>query len=881
MNKGLKNAALAWRRLAGRACMLAVACLWPAAPAAQEQARASRVNPTPPTIDGRLEDVAWKHAAPITRFRQKNPVEGADATEATDVRFLYSDRDLFVGFRAFDREAARVVARLTRRDQETAADEFELFIDSYRDRRTAFAFTLNPSGARRDVLIFDDGAGRDDSWDPVYDWATSVDSLGWTAELRIPFSQLRFTSTDSLSFGLRIRRVINRKNEEVNWPFVPRDQAGEVSRYGDLIGLQGLPARRRLELLPYISSARHIEPGIPGASFDLSRSRARAGLDAKIGVTSGLTLDLTFNPDFGQVEADPAVVNLTEFESFFPEKRPFFVEGTNLFRGNLPGGGELIYTRRIGRTPQINPRAGSLIADVPDATTILGAGKLTGQVGGGWNVGLLQAVTAREQARILSLTGAEERRTPVEPLTSYTALRLQRNTRQGRMTYGGVLTGVYRNLDETHANLLHRRAFSGAVDMRWRFARDAYDLGLALGGTRVDGSSAAILRTQQSPARYYQRPDRTYAPLDSTRTSLSGYAGSVQLTKNTGFVSGRLAYSLRSPGFEPNDFGFMQQTDEHNQSSSVRFRWLEPSRVFRRFEWLLFQGLNWTYGGERGFSGFYTSADAQLLNYWEANVNMELEPGHLDPRLLRGGPAVQLPRHWHINGSINSDRRRPLFVDLGVTSWLEGEGGHRQGSINGGLTWRPGGPAALSATAQWTGAFDDRQFITSRVIETNTQYVLADISRREVSLTLRADVTLSPRLSLQLYAEPFVSVRRYPAFKLVRDPRAPTWAQRFDSLGADRLTRPGGNAAVTVDIDRNGTADITFPEPDTKVTSLRTNTVLRWEFRRGSTLFLVWNQNRYGETRNGSLDYRHDFGETFIATGRHVLAVKAAYWIGL
>ncbi|MBI4420243.1 MAG: carbohydrate binding family 9 domain-containing protein, partial [Gemmatimonadetes bacterium] len=486
--------------------------------AAGDEAVAIRAAGVIPGVDGRLDDAAWQGVPPLTGFRQTNPVEGATPSESTEVRFLYTDRDLFVAFRGFDRDPGQVVGRLTRRDQEVAADEFTVYIDSYHDRRSAFAFTVNPSGARADVFIYEDGGGRDSSWDPVYNWATRVDSLGWTAELRIPFSQLRFPPQERIVFGLRVKRLINRRNEEVNWPFVPRDQAGEVSRYGDLVGIKGVPAPRRLELLPYTGGTSRFRSGGPTDGI------ARAGLDAKVGITSGLTLDATINPDFGQVEADPSEVNLTDFETFFPEKRPFFVEGTNLFRVLLPGrrGEEpLVYTRRVGRAPQLTPGAGAGTVDSLFESTILGAAKLTGQLGRGWALGLLQGVTQKERVPVSTAAGLETR-VPAEPLTSYSALRIQRNSQQGRLAYGGILTSVLRHLDDPVFDVLHSRALSGGADLRWRFGGDAYELTSAASASQVYGSTEAITRTQQSSARYLQRPGKTYAVIDPARTSLSG-----------------------------------------------------------------------------------------------------------------------------------------------------------------------------------------------------------------------------------------------------------------------------------------------------------------------------------------------------------------------
>ena len=426
-----------------------------------------------PVIDGKLEDSAWRNILPLTEFIQREPQDGAIPSESTAVRFLFNDGSLFVGVRAYDSRPDRVYGRLVRRDQRAAADNISVFIDSYHDRSTAFEINVNAAGARRDVFIYNDGRGRDDSWDPVYDWATKIDSLGWALELRIPFSQLRFPPSDSVIFGVRVRRFHYRTNEDANWPYFPRDQSGEVSNYGQLGGLGALPPPKRMEFLPYTVGTAKFEPRVEGDPFTTGRDGdVRVGADFKVGLTSGLTLDATVNPDFGQVEADAAQVNLSAFETFFPEKRPFFVEGTNLFQfaftppentrfGFSFGGQEgLVYTRRIGRSPQVQPQISGGFVEPIEQSTILGAAKLSGQASGGWAVGLMQAVTAKEQARLVDETGSRGI-APAEPLTSYTVGRLLRNAARGRVAYGLIGTATIRRLDEAVFARLHEQAFTG------------------------------------------------------------------------------------------------------------------------------------------------------------------------------------------------------------------------------------------------------------------------------------------------------------------------------------------------------------------------------------------------------------------------------------
>jgi hypothetical protein len=868
----------------------------------QDEAVAVRVNGETPVVDGRLEDGAWRYAPAITDFLQRNPIEGAAPSESTEVRFVYTDRDLFVAFRGWDRDPDKVYGRLVRRDQRTSADQFSLFLDSYHDGRTAFEFSFNPSGARRDVFIFADGAGRDGSWDPVYDWAALADSLGWTVELRIPFSQLRFAVADSLVFGLRLRRSINRRNEEVNWPFFPRDQAGEVSRYGRLVGMAEVPRPKRAELLPYVAGSSSFYPEETDNPFATGRDNdLRVGGDGKFGVTSGLTLDLTVNPDFGQVEADPAVVNLTEFEAFFPERRPFFIEGTDLFQfglsprvGGFGGGGGgggggrgqegLVYTRRIGRNPHLPPDALEGYAEPVNQTTIITAAKLSGNLGKGWALGVMEALTAKEWSSIVDSAGTPGA-SPVEPLSSYTVVRALRAVNRGRLTYGVVGTGTIRRLDEQRFDVLHRSAFSGGLDARGRFGRDRYEFNLAAMGSRVAGSAEALALTQLSSARYFQRPDADYVELDTTRTSLSGFSAYGRLAKVVGFAAWDLRASTRSPGFETNDLGFQRQADVHQERAELELRWLQPGTVFRRFEVSFEQMASWTYGWERTRTSFQTRANGDFLNYWNFSSSAEVFLGKLEPRLLRGGPALLEPHRWEFRLGGRTDFRRPVWASVGGNYAIEPLTGADAWGLNGGIRWRPPGSFSMSVELRLGSSRNDRQYITQRTPDDadSTYYVLGELDRQDASMEIRADFAITPRLSLEIYAEPFASAGAYDVIKLAADPKAENYEDRFDPLGPDRMNRPGGDedVQVDVDVDGDGNVDFEFSDPDFRVVSFRTNVVLRWEFRPGSTLFVVWQQNRGQDFAGGPLRLTTALVDVFDTPGTHVFAVKLAYWFGL
>jgi len=853
-----------------------------------------RVQGEVPEIDGVLDDPAWQGVPPITRLIQREPLEGEVVSESTTVRFVYTDNDLYVGFRGYDSQ--RPFGRLVRRDQRTASDYFNLFIDSYFNRIQAYEFAINPSGARRDVFIYQDGRGRDDSWDPVYDWATKIDSLGWTVEMRIPFSQLRFASGDSLTFGLRVRRSINRNNEEASWPFFPRDIAGEVSQYGELLGFVSVPAPRQIEILPYVAGSAAFVPAEPGNPFlDNGKTQDyRVGGDVKVGVTSGLTLDATINPDFGQVEADAAEVNLTAFETFFPEKRPFFIEGTNLYRFNLSpssgggmfgGGGRggqegLVYTRRIGRSPHFSPDDMGGYAEAALFTTILGAAKLSGEIGNGWQMGIMQAVTNKKWSSVIDSLG-NPNSSAVEPLTSYSVVRLGRSTNQGRLAYGVLGTAVARKLDEDRFKLLHDRAFTGGADLRARFGGNDYDFQVSGMGSYVQGSQNAIAITQLRSARYYQRPDQDYVEVDTTRTYLAGYAGFAQLSKVQGFTNWKLRLDTRSPGFESNDIGFLRRADAIDQRAEFDLRWLQPGKVFRRFTWSFDQAAQFNYGLERTQTEVSTRLNADFHNWWNLNVNIERGFDALNTRMLRGGPAFRTPGRWEFRVSGRTDFRRQVWLSTGATRTLEDYSGATGWRLNANIGLRPPGRFGISFDTRVSWTTNDHQFVTLRSANDSIYYVMGRLDRQDASITIRVDFAITPRLSLEFYAEPFVSAGVYSPLRLAAEVRSDDYLARQDVLGPDRMTRPGEGELIEVDADADGTVDFEFLDPNFRLVSLRTNAVVRWEFNPGSTLFLVWQQNRGQRGPNGSDGLTGGIIDGFRDNGANVFMVKVSYWLGM
>jgi len=839
------------------------------------------------SIDGRLDEPAWGTALPFSDFVQRDPNEGQPVTERTEVRVLYSDDALYVGVRAFDSRPDLVAAKLTRRDENSASDWILVAIDSYHDRRTAYVFYVNPAGVQRDMYLYNDNS-EDDSWNAVWEAGAQRDSLGWTAEFRIPFSQLRFPEAEQHAFGFNVVRTINRLNEEQHWRLIPKNGDGVVSRFGELVGLEGLKSPRRLELVPYVVAQANAYPAEAGNPFaDGSDRIGRIGGDLRYGVTSNLTLNATINPDFGQVEADPAVVNLTAFETFFQEKRPFFSEGLDIFQfgiglGDGDGGNEsLFYTRRIGRRPQGDPDTRGGYAKYPDQTTILGAAKLSGKTPSGWTVGFLGAMTAEETARVQGADGLDYADV-VEPRTTYLVTRLGRDFRNGQTVVGLFGTGTIRDLPAA-GNLDWLRSDAYAVGANWehRWSNSTYRLRGWVAGSSVRGSAEAIDETQRSSARYYQRPDNTHVTYDPTRTSLQGAAGQVEFGKIAGSWRWLAALDTRSPGFEVNDLGYMRNTDRTIQVLWTGYRWTEPGKFFRRANLNVNEWSTWTYGGEHVGIGGNVNGSFTLLNYWGGFLGVNREFRSLSVATLRGGPAIVDPPATNFWAGFWSDERKPLRAQAEMYGWVQEDAGTTRelgGSI--GAAWQPLANMNFEFSPGLNFTRRGAQYLDTQDALGGTHYLMGDLDQTTVSAAVRANVTFLPTLSLQLYVEPFVSAGQYLAYREVADPRGASFGERFTTFADDQVARDAdGN--VSVDLDRNGTADLALDNPDFRFLSLRSNTVVRWEYRPGSALFIVWQHGRSGDDHTGTFNLSQGFRDLRSLPASNTFLVKLSYWFSL
>ena len=846
------------------------------------------------TIDGRLDEADWGRALPAKDFRQKDPDEGQPATEATEVRFLYDDKAIYVGARMFDSEPSKIMKRLTRRDGDTdgMADWIIVGFDALHDQLTGSYFMVTAAGSNGDGVMYNDSSD-DDTWNGVWDWAVSIDEKGWVAEMRIPFSQLRFRSADRQTWGLHIIRSVQRKNEESWWAFVPKRDSRVVSLSGELRGLDGIPAQTHLELLPYVTARSSVSgTADSGDPFNEGRTpSAGAGLDLKWGFSSNMTMDATVNPDFGQVEVDPAVVNLSVFETFFEEKRPFFIEGSQAFsrfgRTGISGtmgfnraNPNLFYSRRIGREPQ--GAAPGEFVDQPPATTVLGAAKITGRTSGGWTVNFIDAATQREFAD--TATGDERGRVQVEPLSNYLAARVRRDVGQ-RAGFGFLTTLVNRDLSEPalSAQLPGSAFVVGGDGHLFLTSKRDYVVAGSFSGSRVAGSDTSMLRLQRSSARYYQRPDATHLPYDPGATSLSGWSLQSDFNRNSGNVRPNASFWAVSPGFEVNDAGYMTNADRMGMHAALVWMKPTPDRFSRSRQLTVAKWNTWNFAGDKMGDGYFGMFSMTLRNYWSVDVTGHVGPWVYNDKLTRGGPMMLGPGFRTVNAEVGGDERKPVVWSAQGEYQTRPDGSWtKQGGF--GLKFRPLPTVNIEVGPEYQHEFVSAQWVRAvtdpaAVEMYGTRYVFAGLNQREISVEARINVILSPRMSLQMYLQPLLSIGAYSGFKEAARPRTYDFLRYGQDTGAIAYDQEAG--AYRVYPGPGGSGDpFLIPNPDFNFTSLRANTVFRWEFKPGSTLYVVWTQERADETTDGELALNTDISRMVRAPGDNVFMVKLSYWFG-
>ncbi|MGE5365130.1 MAG: DUF5916 domain-containing protein [Bacteroidota bacterium] len=859
-------------------------------PEAVKGVRALRTD-SPITIDGIHTENVWQICPGISGLKQRDPLEGKDASEQTVVKIAYDNEAIYVAAKMYDSAPDSIIGRLGRRDGSLNADLFTFYIDSYLDKRTGYYFSINPSGTFFDGVLYNDD-WSDNSWDGIWEGRAAIGNDGWSVEMRIPFSQLKFHKNDKYVWGVNFKRVIERKHENDYLVFTPKNASGFVSRFVSLEGIENIALPKQLEIIPYITGkAEYLRHDKEDPFRDGSNYLPGVGADLKMGLGGNLTLNATINPDFGQVEVDPAVVNLSDAETYFDEKRPFFVEGSTIFNFGFGGvnnwwgfnwpGPDLFYSRRIGRYPQGNLPDNDY-SDVPSGTHILAAAKLTGKVLNNWNIGTINAFTQREHAEYSY--DNKKNTTEVEPFSHYGVIRMQRDFNSGKQGLGFMGTYTTRFFSQ---NSLRDDINSGAYvfgldgwtaldkDKEWMLAGWA-------AGSYITGSKNRITDVQTSSVHYFQRPDASHLSVDSNATYLAGYSGRLYLNKQKGNMFLNASLGIVDPGFETNDVGFLWRTDVINMHVGSGYKWTQPGKFSRYMELGLayFRTMDFAY--DVTSEGLFHFGNIDFLNYYSINWNLAYNPQTVSNRRTRGGPLSLNYPGWQVNFSAYTDNRKPWIISAGYYHYLSQE----EASYNfwTGVEWRPAANISLSIEPsfdtqlqrlQWVDSFDDKYAIQTF----GKRYVFARMNQKTFAAGIRMNWTFTPFLSLQLYVQPLISTGAYSSFKELARPRSFDYSRYGE--GSSTISKNENNE-YTVDPDGSGPAEeFTFDNPDFNYKSLRGNAVLRWEYKPGSTLYLVWTQNRDDSEDEGKFNFGRSFRRLFDKSCDNIFMLKFTYWFSI
>lgn len=847
---------------------------------------AEKLN-SPIDLDGELIEHVWQNGNTFENFIQRDPDEGAPASERTIMKIAYDKDYLYLGAIMYDSSPELILARLTRRDEDIDADNIVLCLDPYNDKRSGYYFGLNAAGTQLDGILYND-TWDDDSWDGVWEGKVHRNNKGWSAEMKIPFSQMRFNESDSMVWGINFRRIIARKNEESYLVFVPKNESGFVSNFASLKGFEKIDGSGQLEILPYITGKAEYLQYEDGDPFHNGKSYSSGvGADFKMGIGSNLNLNATVNPDFGQVEIDPAVINLSDVETFFEEKRPFFIEGSNIFNfgyggvrnywGFNWGGADFFYSRRIGRQPQGSIPDDADFSDYPTGTHILAAGKLTGKLGDSWNIGTIQNITQREFAKI-SVDGLQSE-TEVEPLAYYGIFRAQNEFNDGQHGLGFISTVSLRDFDDQQLrNEINKSALTFGLD-GWTFLDESKTWIVAgwTGASYVYGNEQRMIELQKSSRHYFQRPDADHVNVDSSVKSLTGYAGRFYLAKQKGNFFVNTAFGFITPGFDVNDVGFFFRADIVNWHAGAGYYWSDPNDIFRYLELggALFQ--NHDFGGNKTWEGFYHFGSIQFPNYYSANWDIGLYAESFNNNRTRGGPLTLNPAGYQVSLNLGSDSRKDWVIEFGggLSESNPSYGWFAEASLE--LRLLPN--ISFIFSPQFAKEFSYAQYVDTYSDQTATKtygsrYVFAELNQKTLSSSIRLNWTFTPDLSLQLYIQPLISSGDYSNFKELKAPST----YNFMVYGEEGSTF--NSETNTADPDGSGPAQpIEIGNPDFNVKSLRGNAVLRWEYLPGSVIYFVWTQTREEAEEIGDFKFEESMTKMVQAEPDNIFMIKVTYWL--
>ena len=836
-------------------------------------------------IDGNIDEPTWINSNWENDFTQHEPYNGKKPSMKTSFSILYDDNYIYVAFRISDTSPDSIVQRMTRRDYQDG-DLVMVQFDTYHDKRTAFSFIASAAGIKSEFVISNDGDEEDSTWDPIWWVKTSKDNDGWYAEMKIPFSQLRFDDADDLVWGLEVGRYLFRKDEWSIWQPISKNQSGWVSHYGEMSGLKNIKSKKTAEITPYVIARTDQFEKEPDNPFKANgtMNKMDMGLDGKFGLTKNLTLDFTINPDFGQVEADPSEVNLSTNETFFNEKRPFFIEGKNILSFPLMfGDGDsadenLFYSRRIGRKPHYEPELNdNEYAQTPEFASILGAAKITGKTKNGWSIGILESLTAKEYADISNET---KRKEIVEPLTNYLVGRLQKDFNNGNTILGTMLTGVNRNLSASHLENIHKSAYTGGIDLVHKWDNKNWQIDFSTYFSHIKGSTDAIQNTQESWIHNFQRPDATHLKLDTTRTSLTGTGGKFTISKNGGKLKFLHAITWKSPELELNDVGYMRQADNIMQAFWMGYRIYEPFSIFRYYNINLNQWTNWNFAGESLGPGGNINMHTQFKNYWYLSLGSNLNGESLSVTQLRGGPALKSPGSKNIWLSTGSNDQKKITIGSNVyfrRSHVDNALSQHGFGLD--LSFRPTNSLKITVSPDYSKRNQELQYVTQEETNSKTDYIFARINQNTLSTSIRINYNITPDLSIQYWGQPFIATGKYNEYKYITDGRASNYQDRFQHFSNNQLTYNTIDETYSY-FNEEGTLQYEFDKPDFNVKEFLSNMVVRWEYSPGSTIYLVWSQSRNSSVSDGNFKFERDWKLIFDEKPYNIFLVKLSYRIG-
>jgi hypothetical protein len=837
-----------------------------------------RLKGAPPVIDGKLDDDCWENEGEWSQnFIQNIPVERVRPTYPTRIKILYDDKNIYYALRAWDPEPKKINRFVGNRDDNSIGDLISVAFDTYHDYRAAPEFNINAGGNKTDLIVTD-ALSVNLNWNAVWEGKTAINDSSWTVEYRIPFSQLRYNRSDSnMVWGLHSRRIVRRIQETDQWSLIPRKNSGHVYSFGTMVGLEGIPKPQLVEFLPYVALKAASEPVVPGSPYSKNpKWNGNAGIDSKIGV-GDFTMDITINPDFGQIEADPSVMNLTALETFYDEKRPFFLEGKHIFDftadNNL-----MFYSRRIGHVPSYITPVNNItsFSRNPEFTNIIDAIKLTGTTRNGISVGILQSTTQKERAKLTD--EGLETHPVVDPLTNFLVARIQKTANKGNTQLGAMLTSANRIIDDSYLEFLPRNAYTAGIDLLTYSKEREYFLDFKGIFSYINGGKDAMVSLQRSALHYYQRPDAAlYLGVDSTIRSVTGTGGYISAGRlgNKRFIFSE-KLSWWSPGFDLNDMGYLLMADVLENLTQVGIRQTEPKQLLRNYTLTIGQKNGWTFGGLSTYNDLSIQFRTQFTNRMDLSLTEAYVFSEKNTRLLRGGPAFRQSPSWKNALLFNTDKSKRIIFSFENTSLLSSDGTTRMYSLKPGLNFRLGNHIYLITDFRYTHNTDNFLYVGQKMAGTDTRYLLGKIKQQTYNFTFRFNYNITPDLSVQYYGSPFISSGKYNDFKYTSDPHSVNLDKRCHSYSGGEISY---NEAEKTYYVNEGSAAYSFGNPDFSFRQFRSNFVVRWEYKPGSTLYFVWENNRNSRDNFYVPSFGNNLSELFGVIPVNVFMVKISYWL--